>query len=1012
MDKLNLRMMKRNIRKTFILFFFFLIIGISGYSQNTVIHDIPWRSDTVGIWGPGSTPWSINQVDTLFNLSIGPYGNTYSYVFNLPWPISDSVGVIFDYGAYFNAQLIFEMTGWASGLAKVNYPTKIEMDFPANSSFTNGSWVTIPSEYREQDTIVHPADTANWDIYAEWPDVGKIELYLNLDIQANADLIYSDPTDIFNIVWDTLSFFPPININLDTFDIFLIDIPNGEYTIPWVAYHTDPITGNLVIDSVYFLHDSLGMPIVFPAIFYNLIGISGDISIPDITTYTKWIENEQRLYTWGKDEYLHINLDIVKFVQMICQYTGLTQVSQALSYLQGSYSYTLFTDPFSGEPFAVSFVWDILDLSLLFTNTMNQTLSFEDNKEYTFFGIPIPPDHYPNVWNVFKFPVAVDYNVLDTLGAVIESGTADSVKFCADYDLQLRFPCYSYDSLPVTISHTIDPWLTNMIRDTISVDLGIKVLDISYSIGTPSNIIFSGNYVLYQDTLQLGSFAGPPLYGPPLFMPWLIIGDFQDTTFIPDEYLVPVNQPLGDTILVTNVVCFGTNTGSVQVIASGGTPPYTYSWSDSTNTIISTSDTIHNLGAETYYVSVTDANGCTVTDSAIIIQYPLIVDAGHPQSICAGDSVNLGGSPTAWDGCPQYYYSWTSNPGTFTSNTSNPSVVNLTVTTTYTVIVTDDNSNSASDDIVITVNPLPTAIAGSDDTICDGFTTNLNASGGIIYSWSPVTDLSNPNISNPVADPSATTTYTVTVTDANGCSNTDDITVTVLITPVADAGPDQTICFGDTAVLTASGGDSYVWSTGDVTATILCIPSDTTTYIVTVYYKNGCSSSDDITINVNPIPDVTLINDWGDNPIHSEQLITFTANPDGYNNYEFFIDNNSVQSGSGNVFSTSTLENGQVVSVIATNNGCPGIDSIVMIVKPIPNAFSPNGDSKNDVFLKGMDIIILNRWGQQLYQGIDGWDGTYNGERVAPGTYFYILHFNDNSKTPLTGTVTLLRKDK
>jgi len=110
----------KNLLKTF----FFIILFLPGYlsfSQNTIIHDIPWHSDTVGMWGSGSTAWSINQIDTLVDFTIGPYSDQYSWVYTMPWPIDDSVVMIFDYGAYASMQLIFEMVGWSGGAVKVNY---------------------------------------------------------------------------------------------------------------------------------------------------------------------------------------------------------------------------------------------------------------------------------------------------------------------------------------------------------------------------------------------------------------------------------------------------------------------------------------------------------------------------------------------------------------------------------------------------------------------------------------------------------------------------------------------------------------------------------------------------------------------------------------------------------------------------------------------------------------------------------------------------------------------------
>jgi len=126
-----------------------------------------------------------------------------------------------------------------------------------------------------------------------------------------------------------------------------------------------------------------------------------------------------------------------------------------------------------------------------------------------------------------------------------------------------------------------------------------------------------------------------------------------------------------------------------------------------------------------------------------------------------------------------------------------------TETTTYTIVVTDDNGCTDSDEVVVFVTGNASANAGNDATICpDGFAI-LNASGGATYFWSPSTGLSNPTISNPVASPSSTTTYTVEVTTADGCVGVDQMTVFVQNDLTVSAGPDHTTCNGGTAQLSA-----------------------------------------------------------------------------------------------------------------------------------------------------------------------------------------------------------------
>ena len=150
------------------------------------------------------------------------------------------------------------------------------------------------------------------------------------------------------------------------------------------------------------------------------------------------------------------------------------------------------------------------------------------------------------------------------------------------------------------------------------------------------------------------------------------------------------------------------------------------------------------------------------------------------------------------------------------------------------------------------------ATAGPTSTICQGESVQLTATGGVTYSWSPTTGLSNPNISNPIASPSSTTTYTVTTTDSQGCTASASVLITVTPSPIltVTASP-QNICVGQNSILTANGASTYSWSTGASTASITVTPTNTTTYSVTGY-NGSCSSSATVVVNVSTNLNVTI----------------------------------------------------------------------------------------------------------------------------------------------------------
>ena len=155
-----------------------------------------------------------------------------------------------------------------------------------------------------------------------------------------------------------------------------------------------------------------------------------------------------------------------------------------------------------------------------------------------------------------------------------------------------------------------------------------------------------------------------------------------------------------------------------------------------------------------------------------------------------------------------------------------------------------------------------TANAGNDAEICSGSSTQLQASGGTVYSWSPTDGLSNPNIANPVANPASTTIYTVTVSNANGCQDTDEVTVTVNPNPIPNASAtDETgNDFNDgTATCAPSSGTpgyTYHWSNGQNTQTIMdLVPGD---YIITVTDSKSCTGEETVTVDEFICPELTI----------------------------------------------------------------------------------------------------------------------------------------------------------
>lgn len=281
-----------------------------------------------------------------------------------------------------------------------------------------------------------------------------------------------------------------------------------------------------------------------------------------------------------------------------------------------------------------------------------------------------------------------------------------------------------------------------------------------------------------------------------------------------------------------NIICRGSSTA---LTAKGGG---TYLWSTGQTT---ESITVSPQNTTNYRVTVTSALGCTAIAQISVTVQPLpTVQIQGNRTICLNQSTTL----TAVGGVS---YVW-SNGQTTPSVTVSP--VN---TMSFTVTATDANGCLATATATIIVNALPTVQIQGTSPICVGQSTTLTASGGTAYLWSNGQTTAAITVS-----PVASQTYTVTVTNQNTCSNTGSFNVVVNPLPVVNITGDNVICRGETTTLTATGGTSYVWTTGQTTASIQVSPTQTTLYRVTVTNSNGCSASNNIIVEVNPLPNVTI----------------------------------------------------------------------------------------------------------------------------------------------------------
>jgi Secretion system C-terminal sorting domain len=348
----------------------------------------------------------------------------------------------------------------------------------------------------------------------------------------------------------------------------------------------------------------------------------------------------------------------------------------------------------------------------------------------------------------------------------------------------------------------------------------------------------------------------------------------------------------------------GVNAGNDQEICIGDTSTLTatgavsYSWNTGETTA---SITVNPNVTTTYTVTGTSADGSTSTDTITVTVNSIpVANAGADQTICEGEEITLtasGGSTYLW-----------SNGATTQSITISP------ITTINYTVIASQGSCSSTDEVIVTVKPRQTINAGNDVDIYLGESATLTVvgTGNILWSTGETT-------ASIIVSPTNTTTYTVSVTETNGCTSTDDVTVTVVDSFAANAGDDVAICEGESTILTASGGTGYLWNTGETTASITVNPLSTTVYSVLVT-KDSNSATDEVTVFVDSPPELQVSDD---KTINLGEYVTLSAS--GADTYQW--SNGATQP---NI--AVSPQQTTVYSVIGYTNDCSDIAQITVNV--------------------------------------------------------------------------------
>ncbi|HWN89200.1 MAG TPA: T9SS type B sorting domain-containing protein [Chitinophagaceae bacterium] len=431
------------------------------------------------------------------------------------------------------------------------------------------------------------------------------------------------------------------------------------------------------------------------------------------------------------------------------------------------------------------------------------------------------------------------------------------------------------------------------------------------------------------------------------------------------------------------------------------------------------------VGVKDARLIVQSNKGCidTVTKAITIIDKPPITLPFRDTLICYIDTLQLSATGSG-------VFSWTPNYNILLANTANPLV--YPKTTTWYKVLLDDNGCVNTDSIRVRVVDHVTLVTRTDTTFCKGDGVQLGAiTNGLQFSWTPTSDLDNPNILNPIANPPLATTYQLTAR-IGGCSATDDVRVFVTPYPAVNAGPDVSICYSSSVQLNGIvRASSFYWRPqGSLNnpniLNPIAYPALTTKYILTATDTLGCPKPgyDTVTVTVRPKVQASA---GRDTMIVFGQPLQLHAS--GGENYLWtpssYLNNINISNPIAKI--TETIDSIRYKVYVTDQLGC--LDSATVLVKIfrtnpqifVPTGFTPNGDGRNDVLKPiavGIQRIeyfrVYNRWGQLVFSTTvngQGWNGEISGKPQTTNTYAWIVKAIDYTGKPIfqKGTSTLIR---
>ncbi len=867
-----------------------LFVSKLSFSQQIVTHQCDFESGNQNMWGPSFSAFSINQTIDLFSFPWNVSGGTGNG--GITTILGQSFGAAASFGTSGVIGSNFSLSGFTTGEVAVDYPVEIELDMPTDNTYNQGELVSINTSYEV---------TSSYALETMYPSVGTAKLDLYFQLAANASLTIC----AFGCV--TVPIIPSFSSPTITLNVFHLSADGIWYlgpacaeAVPLAAANSGPgddyeaSPGQNIFPFALPAHEP-GCTMIPWQVRYdflpleipdNPIGIFGELTIPYVETTDALQPVTQFLTASGDSTYVHLGIEIFKLLgAILSEVPGpVGVVGEVLSNLSGEFT---FPAPF-GTIFPASLTYNIMSASFNVYITNKQKFDFK-----------------PKIYGKYEFPVPVAFSVFNG-ATLVTSGSSAIINAEVGHRIEYFYPCY-YADLEITPTYSIIGQFTNRTYDSLNVTFEFSALQFGFSLPaiqiTPAitipeiclNIPYpcpswsdpfrwcSSRVCTPSFTIPAVAFSGFSFNIGPLLDYTLPIGDIQYDWYNNTwdlEGFDPCTHPafhmkarvFSATSTDVYVLCYGGNTGSINVTEVNGTSPFGYVWTNGALT-----QDLGTLTANSYQVIITDANGCktaaggTILEPESAISFVVLTSDKN----CNG-GVNDGTVDVLTQGgTSPYNYSW--------SNASTSEDLTALNAGTYNLTVTDNNGCVGLTSATINQpSPLGQTAAILNVDCTNGSDGMIDASpfGGVqpyIYQWTNnvnATVINSEDIINTIA-----AQHTLLFTDGNGCTNSANYTITQPATlPSLSLLQSTVSCKGGLnggVNLTPSGGTpgyTFTWVNG-ATAVLPFVSEDLSNvgadnYSVVMTDANGCSTSGTVAVTepaaaLSQSPVLTQINCFG-----------------------------------------------------------------------------------------------------------------------------------------------------